>query len=133
MLDAETLKKDFPLLSRRVHGKPLVYLDNAATTQKPLCVIDALSNFYKTSNANVHRGAYLLSTEATGQYDATRARVAGFLHAPSADTIVFTRSTTESINLVAYSWARSTLKKGDEILVSEMEHHANLIPWQQAA
>jgi len=132
-LDAEKLKKDFPLLSRQVHGKPLVYLDSAATSQKPLCVIDALSNFYRTSNANVHRGAYLLSTEATERYEATRAHVARFIHAPSADTIVFTRNTTESINLVAYSWARAVLKKDDEILLSEVEHHANLIPWQQAA
>jgi cysteine desulfurase/selenocysteine lyase len=133
MLDAEKLKKDFPIFSRKINGRRLVYLDSAATTQKPLSVIEALSHFYRTSNANIHRGAYLLAQEATEQYEAARAHVARFIHAPSPDTIVFTRNTTESINLVAYSWARSTLKPGDEILLSEMEHHANLIPWQLAA
>src|SRR5579862_3733133 len=115
MLDAEKLKKDFPIFSRRVHGKPLVYLDSAATTQKPLSVIEAVSNFYKTSNANIHRGAYLLSTEATEQYEASRAHVARYIHAPSADTIIFTRNATEAINLVAYSWGRAMFKAGDEI------------------
>lgn len=133
MLDVQALIKDFPILSRRINGKRLVYLDSAATTQKPASVIEAEAHFYRTSNANIHRGAYQIAQEATDLYEATRARVARLLNAPSADSIVFTRNATEAINLVAYSWARTELKAGDEILLTEIEHHANLIPWQLAA
>ncbi|MGN6392753.1 MAG: SufS family cysteine desulfurase [Gemmatimonadales bacterium] len=132
-LDIERVRQDFPILSQRVRGKPLVYLDNAATSQKPRHVIDAVSRFYALENANIHRGVHYLSERATAEYDEVRARVARFLNAPSADTIVFTRGTTEAINLVAQSWARTTLVPGDEILVTGMEHHSNLVPWQLVA
>ena len=132
-LDIERVRQDFPILSQRVRGKPLVYLDNAATSQKPHHVIDAVSRFYALENANIHRGVHYLSERATAEYDEVRARVARFLNAPSADTIVFTRGTTEAINLVAQSWARTTLVPGDEILVTGMEHHSNLVPWQLVA
>jgi cysteine desulfurase / selenocysteine lyase len=132
-LDIERVRQDFPILSQRVRGKPLVYLDNAATSQKPHHVIDAVSRFYALENANIHRGVHYLSERATAEYDDVRARVARFLNAPSADTIVFTRGTTEAINLVAQSWARTTLVPGDEILVTGMEHHSNLVPWQLVA
>ncbi len=127
----ERIRADFPILSQRVrHGRPLVYLDNAATTQKPRAVIDAISRFYSCENANIHRGVHYLSERATAAYDAARERVAGFLGAESASEIVFTRGATEAINLVAQSWARTNLKPGDEVLVTGMEHHANLVPWQ---
>jgi cysteine desulfurase / selenocysteine lyase len=132
-LDVERVRQDFPILSQSVRGKPLVYLDNAATSQKPRRVIDAVSRFYASENANIHRGIHYLSERATAQYDEVRARVARFLNAPSADSIVFTRGTTEAINLVAQSWARATLGAGDEILVTGMEHHSNLVPWQLVA
>jgi cysteine desulfurase / selenocysteine lyase len=132
-LDVERVRQDFPILSERVRGKPLVYLDNAATSQKPRAVIDAVSRFYSAENANVHRGVHYLSERATLAYDEVRARVAHFLNAPSAETIVFTRGTTEAINLVAQSWGRGTLRAGDEILVTGMEHHSNLVPWQLVA
>ncbi len=132
-LDVDRVRQDFPILSERVRGKPLVYLDNAATSQKPRAVIDAVSRFYATENANVHRGVHYLSERATVAYDEVRARVARFLNAPSPETIVFTRGTTEAINLVAQSWARGTLRPGDEILVTGMEHHSNLVPWQLVA
>jgi len=132
-LDVEHLRQDFPILAQRVRGKPLVYLDNAATSQKPRRVIDAVSRFYASENANIHRGVHYLSERATAAYDDVRARVARFLNAPSAETIVFTRGTTEAINLVAQSWARGTLGPGDEILVTGMEHHSNLVPWQLVA
>lgn len=129
MLDPAKLKADFPILSRKVHGKPLTYLDSAATAQKPAAVIKALDGFYRKHNANVHRGLYALSEEATELYESARRTVAEFIGADGPEEIVFTRSTTEAINLVAYGWARHNLKRGDAILLTEMEHHANLIPW----
>src|SRR5258705_11668615 len=132
-LDVERLREDFPILAERVRGKPLVYLDNAATSQKPRAVIDAVSRFYSAENANIHRGVHYLSERATVAYDAVRERVARFLNAASAREIVFTRGTTEAINLVAQSWGRSTLRPGDEILITEMEHHSNIVPWQLVA
>jgi cysteine desulfurase/selenocysteine lyase len=125
------IRADFPILSVTVRdGRPLVYLDNAATSQKPRQVIDAISRFYTSENANIHRGLHYLSERATSAYDAARERVARFLGAGSPSEIVFTRGTTEAINLVAQSWGRSNLRPGDDVLVTEMEHHANLVPWQ---
>ena len=129
----QQIRRDFPILETLVRGRPLVYLDNAATSQKPQSVIDAISRFYGTANANIHRGVYALSEQATVAYDEARARVARFLGASSPSEIVFTRGTTEAINLVAQSWGRATLRPGDEILVTAMEHHSNLIPWQLLA
>jgi cysteine desulfurase/selenocysteine lyase len=133
VLDVERLREDFPILSLRVHGKPLVYLDNAATSQKPRSVIDAVTRFYSAENANIHRGVYYLSDRATVAYEAARERVAGFLNAASPREIVFTRGTTEAINLVAQSWGRSELRAGDEILITGLEHHSNIVPWQLLA
>lgn len=133
MFDAQRIRQDFPILSRQVHGKPLVYLDNAATTQKPLAVIRALSDYYSRFNANIHRGLHTLAEEATEAYETVREDTARFLNTPSARSIVFTRNATEAINLVAYAWARHKLSRGDEILLSEMEHHSNLVPWQLVA
>jgi cysteine desulfurase/selenocysteine lyase len=121
---------DFPILSRPVRGKRLTYLDNAATTHKPERVIEAESAFYRESNANIHRGVHWLSQHATDLYEGARERVRGFLNAARADEIVFTRGTTEAINLVAFSWGRANLKPGDEIVLTEMEHHSNIVPWQ---
>lgn len=129
----ESLRKDFPGLHIQVHGKPLVYLDNAATTQKPQPVLDAMMEYYTAYTANVHRGIYFTSAKATSRYEAVRVKVAELLNAPSENTIIFTKGTTESINLVAYSWARKNLGPDDEILITEMEHHSNLVPWQLAA
>lgn len=131
--DVERVREQFPILSRQVHGKPLVYLDNAATTQKPRQVIDAVADYYRQTNANVHRGVHALSGEATTVYENARDRVAQFLGSPSREQIVFTRGTTEAINLVAQSWARRVLGEGDEILLSQMEHHSNIVPWQLVA
>lgn len=128
--DVAALRKDFPVLSREIHGQPLVYLDNAATTQKPQVVIDALTRFYSEYNANIHRGVHRLSVEATEAHDQARARVAAFLNAGDPKQIIFTRSATEALNLVAQSFARPRLKAGDEILISTLEHHANIVPWQ---
>ena len=131
LFDVQRVRADFPILSRTVRaGRPLVYLDNAATSQKPRQVIDAISRFYGRDNANIHRGLHYLSEHATAVFDAAREKVARFLGAGSAREIVFTRGTTEAINLVAQSWARTNLRPGDEILVTAMEHHANLVPWQ---
>jgi cysteine desulfurase/selenocysteine lyase len=132
-LDVDRLRQDFPILSQRVRGKPLVYLDNAATSQKPRRVIDAVSRFYASENANIHRGVHYLSEQATVAYDAVRGRVARFLNAALPTEVVFTRGTTEGINLVAQSWARSRLRSGDEILITEMEHHSNIVPWHLVA
>jgi len=132
-LDVERLRQDFPILSQRVRGKPLVYLDNAATSQKPRRVIDAVSRFYASENANIHRGVHFLSEQATLAYDAVRGRVARLLNAALPSEVVFTRGTTEGINLVAQSWARSRLGAGDEILITEMEHHSNIVPWHLVA
>jgi cysteine desulfurase/selenocysteine lyase len=129
-LDATALRMDFPIFDRLIHGKPLAYLDNTATTQKPLVVLKALDDFYRNRNANVHRGVYLLAEEATAAYEGAREKVARFLNARSAREVVFTRGTTESVNLVAYAWGRANVSRGDAILVTEMEHHSNLVPWQ---
>jgi cysteine desulfurase/selenocysteine lyase len=136
LLDAvqlEEIRDDFPVLDQKVHGKPLIYFDNAATSQKPRQVIEALNDYYRRYNANVHRGIHALAERATREYELARQRIAKFIHAPSPETVVFTRGTTESINLVAYSWARNNLKKGDEILITWMEHHSNIVPWYQVA
>ena len=132
-MNPKTLRSDFPILTRKVHGKPLVYLDNAATTQKPLSVIEAEARYYKETNANIHRGIHTLSEEATSQYEGARKKIAAFIRAPAPESIVFTRGATEAINLVAFSWGRKNLKAGDEILLTAVEHHSNLIPWQMAA
>ena len=132
MFKASRVKKDFPILSRRVNGKPLVYLDNAASSQKPVSVIKAISHYYENHNANVHRGIHALSEEASLMYEESRKIVAEFIGARQ-DEIVFVKNATEGINLVAWAWAFRNLKKGDEILTTEMEHHANLVPWQQVA
>jgi cysteine desulfurase/selenocysteine lyase len=124
------LRADFPILTTTVRGKPLVYLDSAATSQKPRQVIEAVAEFYASSNANIHRGAHFLGERATMAYEGARQKVARFLGAAGPDEIVFTRGTTESLNLVAHSWGRSTLGPGDEVLVTAMEHHSNLVPWQ---
>ena len=131
--DWATLRRDFPILDQQVHGKPLIYFDNAATSQKPRAVIDALVRYYERDNANVHRGIHELSNRATAAYEAARSRTAKFINARSADEIVFTRGTTEGINLVANSWGTQHLKSGDVILLTEMEHHSNLVPWQLLA
>jgi cysteine desulfurase/selenocysteine lyase len=124
------IRKDFPIFTRLVKGKPLVYLDSAATSQKPLSVIEAVRTFYSTYNANVHRGVYTIGEEATAAYEAARNKVRDFIGAESRDGIVFTRNATEAINLVASSWGRAHLTPGDEILLTQMEHHSNLVPWQ---
>ena len=133
MPDWSTVRDDFPILHQQVNGKPLVYLDNAATAQKPRAVIDALSRFYEHDNANVHRGLHALSNRATDAYEGARARVARFINAADPAEIIFTRGTTESINLVAASWGGANVKPGDVILLTEMEHHSNLVPWQLVA
>jgi len=133
MPDWKNVRADFPALHQQVNGHPLVYLDNAATTQKPQAVIDALSHFYERDNANVHRGLHALSMRATDGYEGARARVAKFINAAAPEEIVFTRGTTESINLVAASWGGAHLRPGDTILLTEMEHHSNLVPWQLVA
>ena len=130
VLDIEKVRADFPILQRTVHGKPLVYLDTAASAQRPLAVIEAIDGFYRNHNANIHRGVHLLSQEATEDYEQARLKAAGFINAPSDKECVFTRGTTESINLVAHSFVRPRLKAGDEILISWMEHHSNIVPWQ---
>ncbi|MEW6469715.1 MAG: cysteine desulfurase [Bacteroidota bacterium] len=128
-IDVIAIRKDFPILSRTVHGKPLIYFDNGATTQKPLQVIDCIVKYYSEQNANIHRGVHTLSQEATVLYENARATVQGHIHAADASEIIFTRGTTESINMVAAAF-RDTLREGDEIIVSEMEHHSNILPWQ---
>jgi cysteine desulfurase/selenocysteine lyase len=127
------LRNDFPILHQQVHGKPLVYLDNAATSQKPRAVIQSLVHYYEHDNANVHRGIHELSNRSTAGFEAARVRAAKFINAPSADEIIFTRGTTEGINLVAATWGAKHLKSGDVILLTEMEHHSNLVPWQLIA
>ena len=132
-LDVQRIREDFPILERQVYGKPLVYLDNAATSQKPRQVIDALVDYYENYNANIHRAVHCLGEEATAAYEEARAKVAKFINAPSPESIIFTRNTTEAINLVAYTWGRANVREGDEILLTQMEHHSNLIPWQRLA
>ena len=129
----DKIRADFPILFREVYGKPLVYLDNAATTQKPLCVLDAMREEYLNVNANVHRGVHYLSQQATDLHEAAREKVRQFIHAAKTEEIVFTRGTTEAINLVASSFCESQMQEGDEVLVTEMEHHSNIVPWQLQA
>jgi cysteine desulfurase/selenocysteine lyase len=130
-LDISRVRQDFPILGREIRpGASLVYLDSTATTQKPQAVINAMDEFYRRSNANIHRGVHTLAEEATAMYEAARAKVARFVNAASPEQIIFTRNTTEAINLVAYSWGRANLKTGDLVLLTEMEHHSNLVPWQ---
>ena len=123
-------KKDFPILKSKVNGQQLIYFDNAATSQKPQCVIDAVNNYYKNFNSNVHRGVHELSQRATSDYESTRATVRDFIGAKKSNQIIFTKGTTDGINIVASSWAENQLKKGDEILITTMEHHSNIVPWQ---
>jgi cysteine desulfurase / selenocysteine lyase len=132
-LNAQAIRADFPILAREVNGKPLVYLDSAATSQKPAVVIEAMDDYYRRYNANPHRGVYTISEEATAAYESARRRVAAFINAPSPREVIFTRNTTEAINLVRYSWGRASVKAGDRILLTEMEHHSNLVPWQLLA
>ena len=131
--DIEGIRAQFPILSRKVKGKDLVYLDNAATAQKPLAVIDALVHYYSNYNANIHRGLHTLADEATAAYEASRTAVKDFVGASSPDEIIFTKGTTDSINLVAHSWGKSFLQEGDEIIITSLEHHANIVPWQMIA
>jgi cysteine desulfurase/selenocysteine lyase len=132
-IDWAALRADFPVLDQKVHGHPLIYFDNAATSQKPRVVLDALQHYYEHDNANVHRGIHELSNRATTAFEAARTRVAAFLNARSAEEIIFTRGTTESINLVAAAWGPKNIKAGDKILLTEMEHHSNIVPWQLLA
>ena len=128
--DIQAIRAQFPILAQQINGNPLVYLDNGATTQKPDAVIDAISHFYRHDNSNVHRGAHTLSDRATSAFEQARVAVQGLLNAASSDEIIWTKGTTESVNLVAFSWGLANLKPGDRVLVSAMEHHANIVPWQ---
>jgi len=130
---AVDIRKDFPILSRQVHGKPLVYLDSTASSQKPVAVIEAMSTYYETTHANVHRGVYEISEEATARMEKARVKIARFINARQSKQVIFTRNTTESINLVAYSWGNTNIAAGDLIVLTELEHHSNLIPWQLLA
>lgn len=133
MYDIQKIREDFPILSRKIYGKPLVYLDNGATTQKPRCVVEAIVDEYYSVNANVHRGVHFLSLQATELHEVAREKVRAFINAKSTNEIVFTRGTTESINLLATSFGEAFINEGDEIIVSEMEHHSNIVPWQMLA
>jgi cysteine desulfurase/selenocysteine lyase len=132
-LDVDRVRKDFPILERVIHGKPLVYLDSANTSQKPRQVIDALVDFYEHHNANIHRAVHTLGEEATEAYENARTKLAAFIGVSDPSSVVFNRGTTESLNLVAYAWGRKFLKEGDEVLLTEMEHHSNIVPWQITA
>ena len=132
-LDARKLRADFPIFEQQIHGKPLAYLDSAATAQKPRQVLDALRTFYETSYANVHRGVYELSERATAAYEGARQTLASFVNAPSPSEIIFTRNATEGLNLVAYAWGLVNLGPGDLVVVTELEHHSNFVPWQYIA
>lgn len=128
--DVDEIRKHFPVLSQKVYGKPLIYFDNAATSQKPLSVIQAITDYYSTYNSNVHRGVHFLSQKASDAYDQVRVKVKDFINAPAEEEVIFTSGTTDSINLVAYTWGRKFINEGDEIVISSMEHHSNLVPWQ---
>jgi cysteine desulfurase/selenocysteine lyase len=132
-LDAQKLRADFPIFEQKIHGKPLAYLDSAVTSQKPRQMLDAMRTFYETSYANVHRGVYTLSERATAEFEQARQKVAGFVNAPSAREVIFTRQATEALNLVAYAWGLNNLGPGDVVLVTELEHHSNFVPWQYIA
>ena len=129
-LDIQSIRQDFPIISRKVYGKPLIYLDNAATSQKPRQVIETLVDYYENYNSNIHRGVHALSIEATERYENARAKIAKFIGAKNSSSIIFVRNTTEAINLIAHAWGLINVSKGDEILTTEMEHHSNLVPWQ---
>jgi cysteine desulfurase / selenocysteine lyase len=131
-LDVEAIRRDFPILGRRVHDRPLVYLDSAASSQKPQAVLDAERRYYQTTHANIHRGVYSLSEEATAAYEKAHEQVAHFIHA-EFEEVVFTKNTTEALNLVAYAWGLSNLQPGDEVVLTQLEHHSNIVPWQQIA
>ena len=133
MYDINKIRQDFPILGREVYGKPLVYLDNGATTQKPLCVLDAMRDEYLNVNANVHRGVHYLSQQATDLHEAAREKVRAFINAKSTNEVIFTRGTTEALNLVVSSFADEFMGEGDEVIVSTMEHHSNIVPWQLQA
>ena len=128
--DIDSIRADFPILSERVHDHPLVYLDNGATAQKPKAVIDRIQAYYEAENSNIHRGVHFLSQQATDRYEAARERVRQFINAAHAHEVIFTRGTTESINLVASAYGRQQIQAGDEVLISTMEHHSNIVPWQ---
>src|SRR5215471_14036389 len=128
--DLETIRGDFPILHQKVHGKPLVYLDNAATTQKPLVVINAIDQYYRHDNSNIHRGVHALSERATAEYEEVRSAAQRFLNARDSKEVIFVRGTTEAINLVAQSYGRKHVGAGDEVLITAMEHHSNIVPWQ---
>jgi cysteine desulfurase/selenocysteine lyase len=129
-LDVAAIRADFPALQQQVHGKPLVYLDNAATSQKPRQVIDAIRRYYEQDNANVHRGVHALSERATAAYEGAREKIRAFVNAKSVSEIIFTRNATEGINLVARAWGDANVHAGDEVLITGMEHHSNIVPWQ---
>jgi cysteine desulfurase/selenocysteine lyase len=129
-LDPYAIRRDFPILDQEINGHPLIYLDSASTSQKPRVVLEAIDTYYREYNANVHRGIYTIGEKATAEYERARAKVARFINAPDAHEVVFTRNATEAINLVAYSWGRRNIARGDQIILTEMEHHANLVPWQ---
>src|SRR5690554_4110118 len=131
--DPDKIRRDFPILQQRVHGQPLVYFDSAATTQKPQVVMDALDNYYLLDNSNVHRAAHALADRATAAFESARRQVSSFINSPKSEHVIWTRGTTESINLVASSYGRAVLQPGDKILVSTLEHHSNIVPWQLVA
>ena len=130
MLDVQTIRKDFPILDHKIYNKPLIYFDNGATTQKPRCVVEKIESGYYNVNANIHRGVHFLSQQATGAHESSRITIQKFIGARSPNEIIFTRGSTESINLIASSFCREFCKPGDEIIVSAMEHHSNIVPWQ---
>src|SRR5690625_4919224 len=132
-MDVKAIREQFPILDQEVNGHPLVYLDSSATSQKPISVIETVENYYKETNSNVHRGVHTLGNRATDQYEGAREKVRAFMNANSTAEIIFTRGTTTSLNIVAWSYARANLGEGDEIVITPMEHHSNIIPWQQAA
>ncbi|MEG2514099.1 MAG: aminotransferase class V-fold PLP-dependent enzyme, partial [Bacteroidaceae bacterium] len=132
-MNIEQIREDFPILQREVYGKPLVYLDNGATTQKPRAVVESITSEYYSVNANVHRGVHFLSQQATELHEASRRTVQQFIHAGSSNEIIFTRGTTESLNLLASSFGEEFMKEGDEVIISTMEHHSNIVPWQLLA
>src|SRR5437867_12071570 len=130
IVNSYEIRNDFPIFKKKINGKDLIYLDNASTTQKPYSVINSITDFYSNYNSNIHRAVYQLAEKATNLYEQTRKKIASFINANQPEEIIFTRNTTESINLIAHSWARTNLKKDDVILITEIEHHSNIVPWQ---
>ena len=131
MIQSQDIANDFPILQRKINDNKLIYFDNAATTQKPTQVIESISNFYSNTNSNIHRGVHTLSMESTYEYDQAKDKVAEFINSPNSESIIFTRGTTESINLVAETWGRTNLNESSEIVITELEHHSNIVPWQE--